>query len=90
MPYCTRGLLYQGVALPEDGDRFACRRCQRLARRFASRHLPRTQDLQRTSMDLALMRCVLADLTTMSRKDTAVLHWRRVGFLAQKPGAQPQ
>ena len=90
MPYYTRGLLYQGGAPPEDCDRFACRRCQRLARRFASRHLPRTQDLQRISMDLALMRCVLSDLTTMSQTDITVLHWRRIGYLVQKPEAQPQ
>ena len=41
-------------------------------------------------MDLALMRCVLSDLTTMSQTDITVLHWRRIGYLVQKPEAQPQ
>ena len=41
-------------------------------------------------MDLTLMRCVLADLTTLSQEDTTVPHWRRISDLVQKPEAQPQ
>ena len=58
--------------------------------RLKTRTTLRAQDWQQISMDLTLARCALAGLTTMSQEDTTVLHWRRIGYLVQKPEAQPQ